>query len=214
MKEVDLMIFDLDGTLINSAPDIIATVNYTRNMLRLPKMEDKAIISLVGDGMEKLLERFLGPELQHRCEEAMTIFLDYYEKHLLDNTTLYPGVTDILDFFSWKKKVIITNKRSRFTRKITDGFAITGSFDDIIGMGSTPFRKPDARVLLPLLERFRIVPDRAVIFGDGAADINLAKNTGIKSCAMLNGFTPRDVLLSLQPDFTCENMGELKGMFC
>jgi len=214
MHEIDLMVFDLDGTLVDSAPDLIATVNYTRNMLGLPSMENRAVISLVGDGMDKLLERFLGHEMQHRREEAMAIFLAYYEEHLLDNTTLYPGVTDVLDFFSRKKKVIITNKRCHFTRKITDGFAITSSFDDIIGIGSTPFRKPDARVLFPLLERFRIAPNRAVIFGDGVADINLARNAGIKSCAMLNGFTTRDTLLSLKPDFVCEHIGELKRMFC
>ena len=214
MKEIDLMIFDLDGTLVDSAPDIIAAVNYTRNLLGLSSMEDRSVISLVGEGVDKLVERFIGPEFQHRREEAMAIFLAYYEEHLLDNTTLYPGVTDVLDFFSQKKKVIITNKRYHFTRKITDGFAITTRFDDIIGTGSTPFMKPDARVVFPVLESFRIDPNRAVIFGDGVADINLARNAGIKSCAMLNGFIPRDVLLSLQPDFACEHMGELKGMFC
>src|SRR3990172_2602275 len=151
MNKVDLMIFDLDGTLVDSAPDLISAVNYTRAVLGLPAMNDNEILGFVGDGTDKLVERLLGRELQHRRAEAMEVFLSYYDAHLLDNTTLYPDVRDILEFYRLKKKIIITNKRYHFTRKITDGFEITGCFDDIIGVGSTPFRKPDARILLPLL---------------------------------------------------------------
>ena len=214
MKKVDLMTFDLDGTLVDSAPDLISAVNYTRAVLGLPAMNDNEIMSFVGDGTDKLVERLLGQELQRCREEAMEIFVSYYDAHLLDNTSLYPDVRDILEFYRLKKKIIITNKRYHFTRKITDGFEITGCFDDIIGVGSTPFRKPDARILLPLLERFGIDPAFAVIFGDGVNDINLAGNSGVKSCAMLNGFTPRNILLSLKPDFACEYLRELKTMFC
>jgi phosphoglycolate phosphatase len=213
MQKVDLMIFDLDGTLVDSAPDLISAVNFTRGVLGLTAMEEKEIIAFVGDGTDKLVERFVGQELQHRRAEALEIFIAYYEVHLLDNTTLYPGVPEIFEFFQDKTKIIITNKRYNFTRKITDGFNITGYFHDIIGVGSTPFRKPDARILLPLLERFGIDPRLAVIFGDGINDMLLAANTGIKSCALLNGFTPRDTLLSLRPDFVCEDLREIKAMF-
>jgi phosphoglycolate phosphatase len=214
MKEIDLMVFDLDGTLVNSAPDLIAAVNYTRNVLGLPVMEEEEVMSFVGDGADKLVERFIGRDLHHRREEAMTIFLAYYDEHLLDNTTLYPGAKDVLEFFSRKKKIIITNKRYRFTRKITDAMHITGWFEEIVGMDSTSFRKPDACVLVPFLERFNVDPTRAVVLGDGVSDVRLAVNAGVSSCAMLNGFTPRDTLLSLKPDFVCENRLELKEMFC
>ncbi|HLA28123.1 MAG TPA: HAD-IA family hydrolase [Syntrophales bacterium] len=214
MNKVDLMIFDLDGTLVDSASDLISAVNYTRGVLGLPAMNDNEIISFVGDGTDKLVERLLGQELQHCRDEATEVFVSYYGAHLLDNITLYPDVRDILEFYRLKKKIIITNKRYHFTRKVTDSFEITGCFDDIIGVGSTPFRKPDARILLPLLERLGIDPAFAVIFGDGVNDINLAKNSGIKSCALLNGFTPRNILLSLKPDFACEYLRELKTMFC
>jgi phosphoglycolate phosphatase len=214
MPMFDLMIFDLDGTLIDSSTDIIAAANFTRRALDLPPMADKEIIGLVGDGTDRLVERFVGLEHQHLFSEALAIFITHYEAHLLDNAALYPGVTEVLDFFSHKKKVIVTNKRENMTRKMTDGFSLTARFDDIIGIGSTPFRKPDIRILLPLLARFRVDPNRAVIFGDGIADLELAKNAGIKSCAMLNGFTPREVLLALKPDFTCEHLREIKTMFC
>ena len=214
MNMFNLMIFDLDGTLVDSSQDLIAAVNYTRRVLGLQTMNDREIIGFVGDGTDKLVERFVGEEGWHRRDEAMDVFIGYYEAHMLDNTTLYPGVREMLDFFQEKKKIIITNKRCNFARKITDGLNVTGCFDDIIGMGSTPYRKPDARILLPILERFNADSARTIIFGDGVTDVNLAMNAGVKSCAVLNGFTPRDVLLSLKPDFTCESVTELKAMFC
>ena len=214
MQMFDLLIFDLDGTLVDSSADIVAAVNFTRHALDLSTMGDKEIIGLVGDGTDRLVERFIGLENKNRYKEALDIFIAHYDDHLMDHATLYPGVTDALDFFSHKHKVIITNKRINMTRKITDGFSITACFDDIIGMGTTPFRKPDVRILLPILARFRIEPCQAVIIGDGVADLELAKNVGIKSCAMLNGFTPRENLLAWKPDFACEHLPELKTMFC
>ncbi len=214
MQIFDLMIFDLDGTLVDTSADIIAAVNFTRHALDLPIMDDKEVIRLVGDGTDKLVERLIGSKHQDRYAEALAIFIAYYEAHLLDNAALYSGVTDVLDFFSHKKKMIITNKRENMTRKITDGFSLTVRFDDIIGMGTTPFMKPDARILLPVLARFHVEPHQAIIFGDGIADLQLARNAGIKSCGLLNGFTPREVLLALQPDFTCEHLVDVKTMFC
>jgi len=213
MQMFDLLIFDLDGTLVDSSADLIESVNFTRRALELPILDNKEIIGLVGDGTDRLVERFIGSGEQHRYAEALAIFIDYYEVHLLDNAALYPGVTEVLDFFSHKKKVIITNKRENMTRKITDELSLTAHFDDIIGMGSTPFRKPDPRIVLPVLERFGVGPSQAIIFGDGIADLKLAKNSDIKSCAFLSGFTPREVLLALEPDFTCEHLQEIKTMF-
>lgn len=210
MTPIDLMVFDLDGTLIDSAPDLVTAVNFTRYTLKMSPLEDRIIINFVGDGLEKLVERFLGPERRHLQATARGIFLDYYGAHLVDKTLLYPGVLDILKFFENKKKVLITNKDKDFTRKITDHFLLTACFDEIVGMGSSAYRKPDAMILSPILERLRIDPQRTVVIGDGVADINLAKNTGSKSCALLNGFTSRETLLALHPDFACEGLGELK----
>lgn len=214
MQMFNLLIFDLDGTLVDTSADIIAAVNFTRQALDLPTMDDREVIGLVGDGTDKLVERLIGSKHQDRYAEALGIFIAYYEAHLLDNAVLYPGVIDVLDFFSHKKKVIITNKREYMTRKITDRFSLTARFDDIIGMGTTPFRKPDVRILLPVLARFHAEPHQAIIFGDGIADLHVARNAGIRSCGLLNGFTPREVLLALQPDYTCEHLGDVKTMFC
>jgi len=213
MKKVELIIFDLDGTLVDSSEDLIGAVNYTRRNLGLSLLSGEEIINFVGDGTDKLVERFLGPENSHLLTEATEIFLSHYDRHLLDNTVLYPGVREILNFYRDKKKIIITNKRYHFTKKITDALGITGYFRDIIAVGRTEYRKPDPKILVPLLAGYNIDPQDVVIIGDGINDIRLAINTGIKSCAALYGFTAKDVLFSLKPDYFCEQISDIRTLF-
>ncbi|MFA4916133.1 MAG: HAD-IA family hydrolase [Syntrophales bacterium] len=214
MKQINLMIFDFDGTLVNSGGDIAASVNYTLENLGIPAMEPEVIIDFVGDGVKKLIERSLGHDCQDQFDEAMKIFTAYYSEHILDTTTFYPGVTDILQHFQDKKKVIITNKRYSFTKTIAEALDMEKYFDDIIGEDSTPYKKPDLRLLSPLMERFGAGCDQTVVIGDGINDILLAKNTGVLSCAFLNGLGHRDILLAQRPDFIYESLLELRSLFC
>ncbi|MGD1152517.1 MAG: HAD-IA family hydrolase [Syntrophales bacterium] len=213
MKHIDLMIFDLDGTLVNSGGDIVASVNYTLETLAIPAKKPKEILSFVGDGVNKMIERALGNEFQHLFDEAMDIFSDYYARHMLDMTSLCDSVIEVLDHFRDKKKVIITNKRRYFTFKMTDALGITKYFEEIIGADSTAYKKPDPRLFIPLIERVGAVYNDTVVIGDGVNDIMLAKNTGVLSCALLNGLTHRDILLALDPDFACEGLRELLKIF-
>jgi phosphoglycolate phosphatase len=214
MKSVDLMIFDLDGTLVTSGPDIAASVNDTLATLGLPAIEEAMILEFVGDGVKKLIERSLGPALQVRIEEALIIFSRHYEEHMLDTTTLYPGVIEVLRHFHEKKKVVLTNKRHRFAAAMINALRLTHCFDDILGADSTPYIKPDARLAGLLLTRFGARPDRTVIIGDGVNDILLAKHAGLLSCALLNGLTGRETLLNLKPDYSCEHLPEITRIFC
>ncbi len=214
MKSVDLMIFDLDGTLVTSGQDIAASVNDTLATLGLPAIEEAMILEFVGDGVKKLIERSLGPASQVRFEEALVLFSHHYEEHMLDTTTLYPGVIEVLRHFHDKKKVVLTNKRHRFAAAMIDALRLTHCFDDILGADSTPYIKPDARLAGLLLTRFGARPDRTVIVGDGVNDILLAKHAGLLSCALLNGLTGRETLLNLKPDYSCEHLPEITRIFC
>ena len=214
MKSVDLMIFDLDGTLITSGPDIAASVNDTLATLGLPAIEEAMILEFVGDGVKKLIERSLGPALHDRFEEALFLFSRHYEEHMLDATTLYPGVIEVLRHFHDKKKVILTNKRHRFAATMSNALQLTHYFDDVIGADSTPYIKPDVRLADLILKRFQAHPDQTVVIGDGVNDIHLAKNAGLLSCAFLNGLTGRETLLNLEPDFSCEHLPEITRIFC
>ena len=213
MKAVELMIFDFDGTLVNSGNDLVSSVNYTLRQLNLPVLPGKTIIGFIGDGVRKLIERSLGKAFPERFEEALEIFTSYYRKHLMDTTTIYPGVKDVLNHFRDKKKIILTNKEYSFTVQITDAFNLTGFFEEIIGADSRPYLKPDNRLAQPIMEQYDVPPGLALVVGDGINDVLLAKNAGMISCAFLNGLGNREKLLSLQPDFVCESMTELMELF-
>jgi phosphoglycolate phosphatase len=213
MKPVDLMVFDLDGTLVDSGTDIAASVNHALTMLGIPGKTTDTIMNYIGDGVQKLIEKSLGPDEIDRYQEAMELFSTHYDGHMLDTTTLYGSVIEVLSHFRKKKKIIITNKRQYYTLKIADTLGIIEYFDDIIAADSTPHKKPDARLLYPVMEKYRVAPEKTIMIGDGVNDVLLARHAGIPSCALLNGFTRREILLSLNPDFHCERISDIVELF-
>jgi phosphoglycolate phosphatase len=214
MRKVELMVFDFDGTLVDSSTDLTSSVNYALGVLNLPILEKETVVRFVGDGVKKLIERSLGSENHNRLDRAFDIFRLHYAEHLLDTTRLYRGVTEVLENYNNVKKLIVTNKLYSYTLAIAEGLNIVKYFDDIIGMDSYSYRKPDARLISPLLRRFGAGRDKTVVVGDGENDIKLARNGGVISCAVLNGFGNRENLLHLDPDYRCENIRELKNLFC
>jgi phosphoglycolate phosphatase len=213
MREVDLLVFDLDGTLTRSADDLAASVNHTLRTLGLPTLTPEAVRSFIGDGVKILVKKALGPAQEH-YDRAMELFSAYYAEHLLDHTTLYPDVIETLDYFNRKTKVIVTNKLYGFTLRITEALGIADRFEEIIGEDSAPFKKPDPRLLQLVMTRWCGTPERTVVIGDGVNDTLLARNAGALSCAFLNGITEREILLALSPDLTCENLSDLKRLLC
>ena len=214
MRAVDLLVFDLDGTLVRSGDDLAAGVNHALKMLGLPIHTLETIRGFIGDGIPVLMKRALGPCADAYFTQSMDLFTDYYTEHLLDHTTLYPDVPSVLDYFERKKKVIVTNKLLGFTLQITKGLGIAARFLEIIGEDSTPFKKPDPRLLRLVMTKWGGTPERTVMIGDGVNDLLLARQAGALSCAFLNGITGRDKLLALAPDLTCETLSDLKTLLC
>jgi phosphoglycolate phosphatase len=213
MKELDLMIFDFDGTLVTTGTDLALSINYTLEALNLKKKPEKEIISFVGDGIGTLIQRALGQDHAKYQEEAMGIFTDYYGKHLMDNTVLYPHVVEVLKNFENKTKIILTNKRHDFTVMIARRLNIEKYFTDIVGIDSTPFAKPDCRIIDYLLNKHGAAREKTIMTGDGRNDILVAKNSGILSCAYLNGLGGRKDLLNLNADYYCEDLLEINSLF-
>lgn len=213
MKKIDLMIFDFDGTLVATGDDLVNSINHTLKTLHLQEKSKKEIISYVGDGVRVLMERCLGRENLHFHEEAMKIFSDYYGKHLLDHTVLYPHVEDVLKNFADKKKIILTNKRYEFTMMIAGGLKIDKYFTEILGIDSTPYSKPDPRVIGHILEKHQSAPENTLMVGDGINDILVAQKSGILSLGLLNGLGNRDDLLKLKADYYCEDILEMNSLF-
>lgn len=213
MKPVDLMIFDFDGTLADTGEDLVVSINYTLKTMGLEPRPRQEIIGFVGDGVRKLIEKSLGGKHGADVDKALGIFSGHYEKHLLDFTALYPQIEDVLRYFNHKKKVVLTNKRYYLAVDIARGLGIEEYFLEIVGADSTPFFKPDQRVVEYLLSKYSVLKEKAVVIGDGVNDIAVAKNAGVISCAFLNGLGNKEMLLTMGADFYCENLTEIKSFF-
>jgi phosphoglycolate phosphatase len=214
MKSFDLLVFDLDGTLIDSSEDLTASVNHALTSLGFATLSTETVKTFVGDGVSLLVKRALGDRADDYYARAMELFTGYYDTHLVDKTTLYPDALSFLDHFQMKKKVIVTNKLTGFTLKIADALHISHYFLDIFGEDSTPFKKPHPFLLQFVMQKWQTIPERTLVIGDGPNDVLLAQKTGAVSCALLNGITAREKLLALSPDMCCESLSDLKNRIC
>ena len=209
---VDLLIFDLDGTLIESKWDIATAVNLTLADLGLPLRSEEEIFSFVGDGVKRLLRRSVGENNVERYEEALRVFRGHYLAHCLDRTTFYPGVDEVLRCFAEKQKAIATNKAVEYTTKIIQVlgphyFALIVGGDDGFGL------KPDPGMLHHIMERLRIPADRTVLIGDSTNDIVGGHAAGIRVCAVGYGMGNRERMNACCPDWFIEKPEELIELF-
>lgn len=213
MKKIDLMIFDLDGTLANTGLDLVNSVNVALRSLGFEEKPATDIIGYVGNGVTKLIERALGQGNRRHLEKALNVFSTYYGKHLLDHTCLYPGVEDVLRNFSATPKVILTNKHYQYSLAVVRGLGIEKYFLEIIGADTLPFLKPDRRQVDYLLDKYKVRREHTVMIGDGKNDILAAKQSGILSVAFLNGLGDRNTLLEMKADYYCEDIKEMLSWF-
>lgn len=209
-RGVELIIFDLDGTLIDSRIDIANSVNYTLKQLGLSPLDDKIILGYVGDGVRSLIERVLSPSNLHLFEKGLDTFLPYYSEHLLDNTFFFPEVMDTLKFFSYKKMAVISNKPEALSINTLKGLGIYNFFKSVVGGDSLEKKKPAPEPVIKVLEDLNVDREKAIIVGDSYVDIEAGKGAGIMTCGVTYGFKSRDAILNAEPDFMIDRLAELK----
>jgi len=212
MQAVDLLIFDLDGTLIESKWDIAAAVNLTLAELKLPERTQEEIFGFVGDGIKRLLRLAVGENNQERYEQALTVFRGHYLSHCLDCTKFYPGIEPVLSHFAGKLMAVATNKSLEYTTKILNKLG-AHHFAYIVGGDDGYGLKPDPRMLIKIMDNFNVAKDRAVLIGDSTNDINGGHNAGIKVCAVGYGMGDREKMAACKPDWFIEKPEELIGLF-
>ena len=143
---MNLLIFDLDGTLIDSKLDLVHSVNAARGLMKLPPISEELVSSYVGNGAPVLMRRALGPEASEAdVQRALEYFLGYYREHMLDNTRLYPGVQEALDRLldGGTHMAVLTNKPVRFSRELVNGLGLGRHFFQVYGGNSFEQKKPD-----------------------------------------------------------------------
>lgn len=209
---VRLVIFDLDGTLIDSKYDIAAAVNRTLGDLDIPTLPLERIFTFVGDGVKRLLRLSVGEANEARYEEALRIFRGHYLAHCLDTTQLYPGLDQLFDGRDTRIKALATNKSLEYTLRITEGLKIKDRFAAIEGPLGQSDLKPDPGMLLRILDRLSVRPEEAVLVGDSTNDVRAAQSAGVSACAVGYGYGNRDKVSALNPDYYCEQPTDLLSL--
>jgi phosphoglycolate phosphatase len=220
---IRLLIFDLDGTLIDSRLDLANSVNAMLQHFGRPELPADVIASYVGDGAPMLMRRALGdPDDENFLAEAVNFFLAYYREHKLDNTHVYSGVVEALEAVqfvrngtqpeaggaSQRAMAILSNKPVHPSRQIVQALGLGGFFFQVYGGNSFHTKKPDPLGVHTLLEQAGAQPEEAVIIGDSDIDVLTGRNAGIWTVGVTYGFAPH-TLETAPPDVIANSPEEL-----
>ena len=186
------VVFDLDGTLVDSLADLANAVNHVLAALGRPPLPAETLAGFVGDGARKLVEQALEPSAPERVDEGFALFVDYYGAHLLDRTRSYPGIEEMLSALtrSGVSCSVLTNKPVAMSRAILDGLGLLSAFVEVLGGDSRPSRKPDPDGLLHLARLADASPSQVLLVGDSAIDVRTARAGGTGFCGVSWGLAP------------------------
>ena len=210
-----LLIFDLDGTLIDSRLDLAHAVNNTRAQAGRGPLPHEQIFSFVGNGAPVLIKRVMGPDAtDEEVGNALEFFLDYYRHHALDHTELYPGVRESLDRLhaTGAKLAVLTNKPVKISKRIMEGLGVSPLFFQIYGGNSFEHKKPHRIGIDTLRTEAEVAAGDTWMVGDSYVDIQTARNAGVASCGVTYGFQP-ETFREFPPDVLVDRLEEFADRF-
>jgi len=202
-----LIIFDLDGTLVDTSEDITSALNHAVTPFGIKGLSVEDVKKIVGEGITRLIEKILGEGKAASRDEALRRFLDYYSAHLTDCSRPYPHVAEVLRRLEGFKKAVISNKRESLSRKLLENLGLLKYLDLVVGSDTSPEKKPSPVPVLYVLEKLGVVPDEAVIVGDSNYDIEAGKGAGVRTVAVTYGYRPVELLRDA--DYMIDNLEEL-----
>jgi phosphoglycolate phosphatase len=211
MERPAALVFDLDGTLIDSRRDITTAINRLRGELGLPPILLADVVTMVGEGARLLVERALGPGFPpDQVDRAVARYLELYGEVCLDETVAYPGIEAMLgDLAGRYPLALLSNKGEAFSRRILDGLGLTRFFAEILGGDSLPTRKPDPAGLRVLAERLGVPLTRLLLVGDTWIDAETAHHAGCAFALVEWGFPRPPQLDGVKADLRVARAGEL-----
>lgn len=210
-----LLIFDLDGTLIDSRLDLAHAVNATRRQMGLVDLSHESIYSYVGNGAPVLIRRAMGADASDaEVETALEFFLGYYREHALDYTTLYPGVRESLEALSdaGVPMAVLTNKPVRISLHIMEELRLAHRVFRVYGGNSFEFKKPHPIGIDTLRAETGVAAEETWMVGDSAVDIQTARAAGVRCCGVTYGFQP-ETLREHPPDVLVDRFADFAGRF-
>lgn len=204
-----VLIFDLDGTLVDSKKDLTSSVNYVRSSFGLPGLLEKEIAGFIGDGAQMLIQRALGPDVSAAdVQSGLQLFLAYYREHMLDQSVLYPGVAETLANLSDYRMAILTNKPVRFSRRMLEGLGIHDRFAAVYGGNSFERKKPDPIGIFQILTDTGGTLEETWMIGDSAVDVLTGRRAGVRTCGVSWGYAG-ETFAETPPDFLIHRIEEL-----
>ena len=218
--KIRLVIFDLDGTLIDSRLDLVHSVNAALRHIGRPELPEDVIASYVGDGAPILIQRALGDEQVDEAlvRKGLEYFLTYYRAHKLDHTTIYPGICDALAAIqnssngAPRKMAVLTNKPVGPSRAIVEALGMNKFFSQVYGGNSFATKKPDPEGARKLMEESGAAPEQTAIIGDSHVDIRTGRNADLWTIGVTYGFAPH-TLESEPADVLVDQPVELATVF-
>jgi phosphoglycolate phosphatase len=214
MISIDALLFDLDGTLVDSRRDLAVSVRYLQKRYGARLSSEKEVAAFVGDGVAKLVQRALPDTPRSGLDIAVETFKKFYREHCLDHTRVYPGVREALRHFRHKKIAVVTNKPVRVSGHMLDELGLTSFIAVLIGGDSLPNKKPHPEPVLTALRTLGVRDaKRAVVVGDGPNDVLSGRAAGTRTCGLKSNIGDHQKLTKSRPDFMIKNLKELMRIF-
>ncbi len=208
-KQVRLLVFDLDGTLVDSKQDLAMSINAMRVEMGLVPLPLDLIATYVGNGVRLLVRRSLGTGAdEEKVERGLAFFLGYYREHMLDRTAPYPGVPEALKKLSGRNMAVLTNKPVNFSREMIARLGFGAYFTYIYGGNSFPKKKPDPIGLHRLMDDFQVAAANTLMIGDSDTDVLTGRNAGAWTCGVTYGFGAH-TLEKVSPHLLIDDLREL-----
>ena len=213
IRTFDVIVFDLDGVIIDSAEDVVAAVRHSVRQVGSADPGFSFVRNGIGIGARNLLLRSLDDDKKNRIDEAMALFREYYQHNCTRHTALYPGVDEILAFYAHQKRLALATFKIRSaTLKILTSLGVRDYFDVVVTADDVQRPKPDPECIHHILQTLQCDPDTALLVGDTRTDVQTGKNAGIATCAVLYGIGTRDELNAATPDFIIDDIRKLKSI--
>lgn len=211
-----LVIFDLDGTLLNTIADLAHSTNYALNKLGYPTHEIEKYNFMVGNGIDKLFERAL-PEGEKSQENVLRVrkeFVPYYDIHNADDSRPYPGIPELLSYLQDAdvQIAVASNKYQAATQKLVDHYFPEIHFTAVFGQREGVKVKPDPIIVSDILEVAKVAKEEVLYVGDSGVDMQTAANAGVTACGVTWGFRPRTELEEFNPSHIADTAGEIKSL--
>lgn len=212
MRPISLLIFDLDGTLVDTLEDIAASVNHTLAHLGRSPISRDAVRQFVGDGIEALMARSLGGRTD--ClPEAVTLYKEHHRKNLVVRSEVYPAVRETLEHFRALPMAVISNKTTEFVAPLIERLSIAHYFKMVIGADYGLPLKPAPDSVKRIMAEFGVPKERTAIVGDGTTDVRAGKAAGIITCSVTYGFRSEEELRKAGPEYVIHELSDLKTLF-